>query len=227
MVAFKEPLTKEEEEKYIKLFMSGNEEAKQILIEHNLRLVAHIIKKYSGCDKDINDMISIGTIGLIKAINTFNPNSGNKLVTYASRCIDNEILMFFRNEKKKNREVSLYEPIGTDKEGNVISIVDIVTLEDEDIVEKDDLYNKIKALREGLTTVLNEREKVILSYINNLQEENNRLNNIIDKAIEYIGQHFIEEGSCEINKITGEYTCEGNENFLEELLDILQGSDKE
>ncbi len=162
MVAFKEPLTKEEEEKYIKLFMSGNEEAKQILIEHNLRLVAHIIKKYSGCDKDINDMISIGTIGLIKAINTFNPNSGNKLVTYASRCIDNEILMFFRNEKKKNREVSLYEPIGTDKEGNVISIVDIVTLEDEDIVEKDDLYNKIKALREGLTTVLNEREKVII-----------------------------------------------------------------
>lgn len=162
MVAFKEPLTKEEEEKYIKLFMSGNEEAKQILIEHNLRLVAHIIKKYSGCDKDINDMISIGTIGLIKAINTFNPNSGNRLVTYASRCIDNEILMFFRNEKKKNREVSLYEPIGTDKEGNVISIVDIVTLEDEDIVEKDDLYNKIKALREGLTTVLNEREKVII-----------------------------------------------------------------
>ena len=162
LVAFKEPLTKEEEEKYIKLFMSGNEEAKQILIEHNLRLVAHIIKKYSGCDKDINDMISIGTIGLIKAINTFNPNSGNKLVTYASRCIDNEILMFFRNEKKKNREVSLYEPIGTDKEGNVISIVDIVTLEDEDIVEKDDLYNKIKALREGLTTVLNEREKVII-----------------------------------------------------------------
>ena len=162
MVAFKEPLTKEEEEKYIKLFMSGNEEAKQILIEHNLRLVAHIIKKYSGCDKDINDMISIGTIGLIKAINTFNPNSGNKLVTYASRCIDNEILMFFRNEKKKNREVSLYEPIGTDKEGNLISIVDIVTLEDEDIVEKDDIYNKIKALREGLTTVLNEREKVII-----------------------------------------------------------------
>lgn len=162
MVAFKEPLTKEEEEKYIKLFMNGNEEAKQILIEHNLRLVAHIIKKYSGCDKDINDMISIGTIGLIKAINTFNPNSGNKLVTYASRCIDNEILMFFRNEKKKNREVSLYEPIGTDKEGNVISIVDIVTLEDEDIIEKDDLYNRIKALREGLATVLNEREKVII-----------------------------------------------------------------
>lgn len=162
MVAFKEPLTKEEEEKYIKLFINGNEEAKQILIEHNLRLVAHIIKKYSGCDKDINDMISIGTIGLIKAINTFNPNSGNKLVTYASRCIDNEILMFFRNEKKKNREVSLYEPIGTDKEGNVISIVDIVTLEDEDIIEKDDLYNRIKALREGLATVLNEREKVII-----------------------------------------------------------------
>ena len=126
MVAFKKPLTNDEEVYWLNELRNGNQKARNELVEHNLRLVAHIVKKYTGCEKDMDDMVSIGTIGLIKAVNSFDMSKGNKLVTYASRCIENEILMFLRSEKKKNREVSIYEPIGTDKEGNVINILDII-----------------------------------------------------------------------------------------------------
>lgn len=163
MVAFKDPLTSEDEKKYLLMMRDGDENAKNILIEHNLRLVAHIMKKYTSVDKDIEDMLSIGTIGLIKAIKTFKIESGNKLVTYASRCIENEILMYLRSEKKKNREVSLYEPIGTDKEGNVISILDVIECEDEDIVEMEHIRLQIRAIYDGINNVLNEREKSIIS----------------------------------------------------------------
>ena len=162
MVAFKEPLTKEEESFWLKELKDGNHKARNVLVEHNLRLVAHIAKKYMGCDKDMDDMLSIGTIGLIKAVNTYKEAKGNKLVTNASRCIENEILMFLRSEKKKNREVSLYEPIGTDKEGNVISILDVVMCEDEDIIEVNDVSNKIKITLESFKKVLNEREQEII-----------------------------------------------------------------
>ena len=117
METFKEPLTREEEEFWLKKLSDGSKEAKDVLVEHNLRLVAHIIKKYNQADRDMEDLLSIGTIGLIKAVNTYKDTKGNRLVTYASKCIDNEILMYLRYEKKKQRETSLYEPIGTDKEG--------------------------------------------------------------------------------------------------------------
>jgi RNA polymerase sporulation-specific sigma factor len=116
--AFPQPLSEEEEASYIQELLKGNEEVRNTLVEHNLRLVAHIIKKFEGTGEDIDDLISIGTIGLIKAINTFDPDKGAKLATYAARCIENEILMHLRSLKKIRGEVSLYDPIGTDKEGN-------------------------------------------------------------------------------------------------------------
>lgn len=162
METFKEPLTREEENFWLNKLADGCKEAKDVLVEHNLRLVAHIIKKYSQPDRDMDDLLSIGTIGLIKAINTYNESKGNRLVTYASKCIDNEILMYLRSEKKKQRETSLYEPIGTDKEGNAISLLDIIECEDKDIVEEYDVKSKTKTLYENFTKVLNDREQEII-----------------------------------------------------------------
>jgi len=120
--AFPQPLTEEDETKYLGLFRNGDEEARSILIKHNLRLVAHITKKFDGTNEDTDDLISIGTIGLIKGINTFDPDKGTKLATYAARCIENEILMHLRAIKKNRGEVSLYDPIGVDKEGNELPL---------------------------------------------------------------------------------------------------------
>ena len=121
METFKKPLTAAQEKEYLRQMNQGSSEARTLLIEHNMRLVAHIIKKYAFTDKETDDLLSIGTIGLIKAVNTFDVSRGNRLSSYAAKCIDNEILMLLRAEKKMSREVSLYEPIGTDKEGNEIN----------------------------------------------------------------------------------------------------------
>ena len=136
MRSFKKPLKAEEERYYLKMYRDGDEKAKEKLIEHNLRLVAHIVKKYNSPDRDLDDLISIGTIGLIKAVNTFDLNKGGRLVTYAARCIENELLMMIRQEKKILREVSLYEPIGTDQEGNHISLLDIISTEEAELIEQ-------------------------------------------------------------------------------------------
>ena len=162
METFREPLTKEEESLFLDRLKSGDIEARNMLVEHNLRLVAHIAKKYSQgeyCD----DLISIGTIGLIKAVNTFNAGSGNRLVTYASKCIENEILMHLRSEKKKSREVSLYEPIGTDKEGNQINLLDIAADEEVDVVEKMEECENIRKLYGYLPQVLTDREEHVIA----------------------------------------------------------------
>jgi len=160
---FKEPLTKEEEEYWVEKASVGSKEAKDVLVERNLRLVAHIVKKYNQNDRDMEDLLSVGTIGLIKAINTFKNSKGNRLVTYASKCIDNEILMYLRYEKKKQRETSLYEPIGTDKEGNAISLLDVIESEQVDVVEMCDLDCKTKKLYEIFDKVLTKREQEIIS----------------------------------------------------------------
>ena len=136
MKTFKEPPSIIEEEKLLSRLKGGDMEARNTLVECNMRLVAHIAKKYHSSDKDFDDIISIGTIGLIKAINTFDPPKGNRLVTYASKCIENEILMYFRSEKKKSREVSLYEPLGTDKDGNSISLLDIIESDSKDMLSE-------------------------------------------------------------------------------------------
>lgn len=162
MKTFLKPLTSEEESYYLQEYKQGNLEAKNILIERNLRLVAHIVKKYQGAPEEMDDLISIGTIGLIKAIHTFDAQKASRLSTYAARCIDNELLMLLRSKKKSNREVSLYDPIGTDKEGNEISLLDIIETEPVDVVKNYSLKQDIARLYQLLPKVLTTREREII-----------------------------------------------------------------
>ena len=148
MKSFPNPLTPSEEKEYIQKYTEGDLQAKHILIERNLRLVAHVIKKYQYVDEDPEDLISIGTIGLIKAIVTFNPSKGNRLAAYASKCVENEILMHLRARKKTSKEISLYEPIGTDREGNEIKLYDIIETDEDDIPERVCLKENIQKLYE-------------------------------------------------------------------------------
>lgn len=166
MQTFQKPLSETEEAYYIKMLREGSEsqakEARGILIERNLRLVAHIAKKYQNVEEDQEDLISIGTIGLIKAVSTFEPSKGSRLATYAARCIDNELLMLLRAKKKASREVSLYEPLGTDKEGNEIKLLDITVSEQADVVEQFCTREAVSKLMTLLDEVLEDREKEII-----------------------------------------------------------------
>ena len=162
MRSFKKPLKAEEERYYLKMYRDGDEKAKEKLIEHNLRLVAHIVKKYNSPDRDLDDLISIGTIGLIKAVNTFDLNKGGRLVTYAARCIENELLMMLRQEKKILREVSLYEPIGTDHEGNHIILLDIISTEEADLIEQYLHKYYLSRLEQEVFFLKDEREREII-----------------------------------------------------------------
>jgi RNA polymerase sporulation-specific sigma factor len=163
MQTFKQPLTKDMELYYLKRSSEGDLSARNTLVEYNLRLVAHIIKKYNNFDRDMDDLISIGTIGLIKAINTYDFKKGSRLVTYASRCIENELLMMLRQERKCSKEFSLYEPIGTDKEGNEINLLDIVEYEGADITEQVILEDNIRQLYEYIQILLDQRELQVLT----------------------------------------------------------------
>lgn len=163
MKTFLSPLTQEEEKECIERMKEGDLKAKHELIEHNLRLVAHVAKKYQANDEDMEDLISIGTIGLIKAVETFKADRQIKLATYAARCIDNELLMYFRGKKKTSREVSLYEPIGTDKEGNQISLLDVAAGEEVDVVQKMEESENIKKLYGYIPKVLSDREQTVIA----------------------------------------------------------------
>ncbi len=165
METFLKPLTSGEEAKYIRLLRDGNEEeereAKRVLVEHNLRLVAHIVKKYQGIGDEAEDLLSVGYIGLIKAVDSFDVCKG-KLVTYACRCIENELLMFFRSKRKLSREVSLFESIGQDREGNEIRLMDIVEQQQIDVVDDMEKRQNMKRVRELIPICLNKREKQII-----------------------------------------------------------------
>ncbi len=169
--SFPRPLTAAEEADAIRRFREqGDMNARSLLIEHNLRLVAHIVKKYYGSSKDQEDLVSIGTIGLIKAVNTFDHTKGARLVTYASRCIENEILMFFRAGKKSAGDISLSEPIDTDKDGHPLSLIDVIADEDtlcEDLEQK----INIEKLRQYLPEVLDEREREVIERRYGLQRD--------------------------------------------------------
>ena len=160
--SFPSPLTSSEEKYYIQKYAEGDLQAKHILIEHNLRLVAHVIKKYQSLDEDMDDLISIGTIGLIKSVMTFNVDKGNRLAAYASKCIDNEILMYLRSKKKTNKEVSLYEPLGTDREGNEIQLYDVIETNEPDASDCIVLKQNIQKLYEELESCLTSRERLVL-----------------------------------------------------------------
>lgn len=162
MKSFPKPLTVDEEKYYLQRYTEGDLEAKHKLIEHNLRLVAHVLKKYHYLEEDNEDLISIGTIGLIKAVTTFNPEKGNRLATYAARCIENEILMMLRGKKKTSKEISLYEPIGTDHEGNEIQLFDIIESQEESTFQKIAFQDDIKILYQKLESELSKRERTVL-----------------------------------------------------------------
>ncbi|TLS39317.1 RNA polymerase sporulation sigma factor SigK [Pseudalkalibacillus caeni] len=159
--AFPQPLSRKEEKKYLKLMAQGDEDARNRLIEHNLRLVAHIVKKFENTGEDAEDLISIGTIGLIKAIESYSTGKGTKLATYAARCIENEILMHLRALKKTKKDVSLHDPIGQDKEGNEITLIDVLKAENDDIVELIQLSMEKKKIYEYIH-ILDEREKEVI-----------------------------------------------------------------
>lgn len=159
---FPEPLNSEEEKKFLERLKQGDEESRNILIERNLRLVAHISKKYCTTNIDQDDLISIGTIGLIKGINSFNIDKNIRLATYASRCIENEILMFIRSNKKTKAEVYLNEPIGKDKDDNEVTLLEVIENDGRSIEDEIDIKFKIKKLYNKMKDVLKDREKFIL-----------------------------------------------------------------
>ena len=170
---FPKPLNKSEEKKYLDLYAKGDESAKNVLIEHNLRLVAHIAKKYQMMEADMEELVSIGAVGLIKAVDTFDQEKASKLATYAARCVENEMLMYLRVRKKISRESSYYEPIGTDKEGNEIRLLDIMESQDPealDVIELKDDTRKIYTLLDRVLTP-RERQVLIMRYYNDMKLE--------------------------------------------------------
>ena len=171
MKSFPQPLTAAEESYYMQKYTEGDLEAKHILIERNLRLVAHIVKKYQTPEEDNEDLLSVGTIGLIKAVVTFNPDKSVRLGTYAARCIENEILMHFRARKKSSREISLYEPIGTDREGNEIQLFDIIETDEDDAHRKAEVKDDIGLLYRQVEPEVAGRERLVLKMRYGLYNE--------------------------------------------------------
>ncbi len=159
--AFPQPLSEADEAKHLRLMGEGNQESRNMLIEHNLRLVAHIVKKFDNTGEDLEDLISIGTIGLIKAIESFQPDKGTKLATFSARCIENEILMHLRSLKKTKKDVSLHDPIGTDKEGNEITLIDILGTDNDEVADKVQLKIEKSKIYQNLD-ILDEREQEVI-----------------------------------------------------------------
>ena len=162
MKTFPKPLTAGEEREYLKRFHEGDEEARSVLIERNLRLVAHVIKKYQYTDYEMEDLLSVGTIGLIKAVNTFKADRGSRLATYAAKCVENEILMMFRAGKKYARDVSLYDPIGVDKDGETVNLIDVLETGEREALEEIILNQDVAKLYEVYRTCLKETEQLVL-----------------------------------------------------------------
>ncbi len=209
--SFPKPLTKEQEEEYLKKMKQGDENAKEILIKHNLRLVAHVVKKYAGsADKD--DLLSVGSIGLIKAINTYEIGKGTQLATYTARCIENEILMLFRANKKFKNDISFNDVVGQDKEGNSLTLMDLISQKEEDTVTDIEKKLEKEKFNEKIKSILNEREYKIISMrygLNNgktyAQREVAAMLNISRSYISRIEKKAIEKLKKHIKK--GDFYC--------------------
>ncbi len=208
---FPDPLTKEEEDKYIELSRLGDKEARNKLIEHNLRLVAHIVKKFDYKNVDQDDLISIGTIGLIKGVDSYSYKHGTKITTYCARCIENEILMYFRSNNKNNKNISINEPIGFDKEGNEITILDVLKMPKPDFAEELQIKDNIELLKKYIKC-LNGREKEILIRrygLNNTSEQTQKeiakdlkisrsyVSRIEKRALTKILREFMKNKKCD------------------------------
>ena len=171
MKSFPQPLTAAEEKYYLQKYTEGDLEANHILIERNLRLVAHIVKKYQPPPEEMEDLLSIGTIGLMKAVVTFDPDKSARLASYAARCIENEVLMYLRGKKKSSKEVSLYEPIGTDREGNEIQLFDVIEMNEEDVYRRLERKEDVIRLYQQVESVLSQRERMVLKLRYGLYNE--------------------------------------------------------
>ncbi len=208
---FPDPLTKEEEDKYIELSRLGDKDARNKLIEHNLRLVAHIVKKFDYKNVDQDDLISIGTIGLIKGVDSYSYKHGTKITTYCAKCIENEILMFFRTNNKNNKNISINEPIGFDKEGNEITILDVLKMPKPDFAEELQIKDNIELLKKYIKC-LNAREKEILIRrygLNNTSEQTQKeiakdlkisrsyVSRIEKRALTKIFREFMRNKKCD------------------------------
>lgn len=180
--AFPQPLSDTEEEMYLKRLQEGDADARNTLIEHNLRLVAHIVKKFENTGEDTEDLISIGTIGLIKGVESYSPDKGTKLATYAARCIENEILMHLRSLKKTKKDVSLHDPIGTDKEGNEITLIDVLKADMDDVIDTVQLKMEKSKIYQHIH-VLDEREKEVIIGRFGLDMEKERTQREIAKEL--------------------------------------------
>ena len=162
MKTFPQPLSAREEREYLERYKEGDQEARAMLINRNMRLVAHVIKKYQGSDYEMEDLLSVGTIGLIKAVNTFDLDKGSRLATYAAKCVENEVLMLFRAGRKFSREVSIYEPIGTDKDGETVSLMDVLETDGKEAVDQVILKQDVKQLYEAYERNLKDTEKTVI-----------------------------------------------------------------
>lgn len=162
MKTFLKPLSAGEEKECLERLKEGDQAAREMLIEHNMRLVAHVVKKYQGSDYDTEDLLSVGTIGLIKAVNTFKSDKGSRLATYAARCVENEILMLLRASRKYSREVSLFEPIGVDKDGETVSLLDVIEMDNKETLDQMILSQDVKELYQAFETCLTDTEKSVL-----------------------------------------------------------------
>ncbi|KAB3527606.1 RNA polymerase sporulation sigma factor SigK [Alkaliphilus serpentinus] len=209
--SFPQPLSPEEEAMYLERYESGDEESRNVLVERNLRLVAHIVKKYGniGCDPD--DLISIGTIGLIKGITTFDRNKGTRLATYAARCIENEILMTIRSNKKLKTEVSLQEPIGIDKEGNEISLLDLLGTEPDKVLEEVEKKMQIKKLYKKMTAVLKTRERIVLELRYGISSGGCMTQREIAKLLGISRSYVSRIEKRAVKKLLKALQCNGNE----------------
>lgn len=183
MKAFEQPLSEAEEQEMIKRSQNGDIDARNTLVEKNMRLVAHMIKKYMSTDRETDDLISVGTIGLIKAVNTFNPDKKIRLATYAAKCIDNELLMMLRNDKKRSMDLSLSEPIGTDKEGNDITFMDIVGDEERDDAGQLLREEQVRCINKYMPDILSDREMRIISGRYGINKEKEKTQNELAKEM--------------------------------------------
>ena len=211
MKTFPKPLSAREEKEYLERCREGDLAARETLIERNMRLVAHVVKKYQSPDYDMEDLISVGTIGLIKAVNTFRADKGSRLGTYAAKCVENEVLMLLRASKKLSKEVSLFEPIGVDKDGEAVSLVDILEIDNNAAIDTMILRQDVKELYEAFESCLTETEKTVIRMRYGLyrgREHTQReiaaklnisrsyVSRIEKRAIEKIRREFEKHGGC-------------------------------
>ena len=201
---FPEPLTQEEEKIYLQKMKEGDNNARNILIERNLRLVAHIAKKYSSTNIDQDDLISIGSIGLIKGINSFNIDKNFKLATYIAKCIENEILMYLRSNKKRGADVYLNEPIGKDKDDNEVTLQEVLENNDRNVEDEVDLKLKIKQLYEKMKNILKDREKLIIELRFGLNGDRPKTQKEIAKMMNISRSYVSRIESKAISKLSGE-----------------------